>query len=132
MPILSPSDLTFFEENGYVVARGVISREQAAATAREVFAFAGKDPADPATWYAPRFRDGKAYGSPGTPGIMVEMYHGPHQWENRTAPGVHEAFSQIWGTRRLWCSFDRVSINPPCRDPAIIRDPRREARGVHW
>eukprot|EP01045_Picozoa_sp_COSAG04_P043289 COSAG04_NODE_14118_length_580_cov_0.698545_1_plen_31_part_10 len=31
MPILSADDLAFFEENGYVVARGVISREQAAA-----------------------------------------------------------------------------------------------------
>jgi len=45
---------------------------------------------------------------------------------------VHEAFSQIWGTRRLLCSHDRVSINPPCRDPEIVADPRREARGVHW
>ena len=45
---------------------------------------------------------------------------------------MHEAFSQIWGTRRLLCSHDRVSINPPCRDPEIVADPRREARGVHW
>ena len=29
-PILSPADLKFFELNGYVVARGAISREQAA------------------------------------------------------------------------------------------------------
>jgi hypothetical protein len=63
---------------------------------------------------------------------MVEMYHGQRQWENRTAPGVHEAFSQIWGTRRLWCSHDRVSINPPCVDEEILNNPSREARGVHW
>jgi hypothetical protein len=132
MPILSASDLAFFEANGYVVARCAVSREQAAATAAEVYAFAGKDADDPESWYAPIFRDGKEYGSPGAPGIMVEMYHGPRQWENRTAPGVHEAFSQVWGTRRLWCSFDRVSINPPCRDPAIVADPRREVKGVHW
>ena len=63
---------------------------------------------------------------------MLRADHGQKQWENRTAPGVHEAFSQIWGTRRLLCSHDRVSINPPCRDPEIVDDPRREARGVHW
>ena len=76
---------------------------------------------------------------------------------------MHEAFTQIWGTDRLWCSHDRVrthpplqlqaalpmenpycscrltaswapqvSIHPPCRDPVIVADPRREARGVHW
>ena len=30
MGILSAQDLVFFEENGYVLARGVISKEQAA------------------------------------------------------------------------------------------------------
>ena len=30
MGILSAQDLAFFEENGYVLARGVISKEQAA------------------------------------------------------------------------------------------------------
>ena len=34
---LSPSDLAFFEEHGYCVARSVISREQAARTAAEVW-----------------------------------------------------------------------------------------------
>ena len=84
MPILSRADLQFFEDNGYVVARGAISREQAARTAAEVWEFSGKDPTQPDTW-----RD------PEKPGIMIEMYHGPNQWANRTAPGVHEAFAQI-------------------------------------
>ena len=83
MPILSRADLQFFEDNGYVVARGAISREQAARTAAEVWEFSGKDPSQPDTW-----RD------PEKPGIMIEMYHGPNQWANRTAPGVHEAFAQ--------------------------------------
>ena len=39
MPILSRADLQFFEDNGYVVARGAISREQAARTAAEVWEF---------------------------------------------------------------------------------------------
>ena len=132
MGILSESDLKFFEENGYVVACGAVSAEQAAATAQEVWEFSGKDPADPESWYGVHMRAGKEYGTRGAPGIMVEMYHGPRQWENRTAPGVHEAFSQIWGTRKLWCSMDRVSINPPCRDDEILQDPQLEARGVHW
>ena len=128
MPILSDGDLEFFRENGYVVARNAISAQQAALTASEVWEFSGMNPEDPKSWYSDNWRDGPYQEGK----IMVEMYHGQHQWENRTAPGVHEAFSQIWGTRRLWCSHDRVSINPPCTDPEILNDPSREGRGVHW
>ena len=128
MPILSDADLEFFQQNGYVVARHAISAEQAALTASEVWEFSGMDPDDPESWYGDSWRDGPYKEGK----IMVEMYHGQHQWANRTAPGVHEAFSQIWGTRRLWCSHDRVSINPPCIDAEILNDPLREARGVHW
>ena len=38
MPVLSADDLQFFEDNGYVVAKGAVSREQALATAAEVSA----------------------------------------------------------------------------------------------
>ena len=64
------------------------------------------------------------------------MYHGAEQWRNRTAPGVHEAFSQIWGTERLWCSHDRVNVKPPLLPDA---DERAQAAatgrfvgGLHW
>jgi hypothetical protein len=50
MPVLSAEDLAFFEENGYVVAKGAISRDQAAATAAEVWDFTGMDADDPSTW----------------------------------------------------------------------------------
>ena len=101
MPVLSADDLQFFQDNGYVVAKGAVSREQALATAAEVsgrlrserchrcvpivagrlivagcaqvWSFTGMDPDDPETWYETRMRDGKEYGSKGAPGIMVEM-----------------------------------------------------------
>ena len=98
MPVLSADDLQFFQDNGYVVAKGAVSREQALATAAEVsgrlryrsaasgrlivagcaqvWSFTGMDPDDPETWYETRMRDGKEYGSKGAPGIMVEMCEG--------------------------------------------------------
>jgi hypothetical protein len=90
MSILSPADLDFFAQNGYVVARGVVSREQAARTAAAVWEFAGQDADDPDTWY----REDR-------PGIMVEMYHHQTQWDNRTAPRLYEAFCQVLETKRL-------------------------------
>eukprot|EP01044_Picomonas_judraskeda_P002377 COSAG03_NODE_169_length_11255_cov_5.793385_14_plen_113_part_00 len=93
----------------------------AQATAAEVWAFQGMDPHDPSSWYDPR------------PGAG-EMYHGSCQWQNRTAPGVHEAFAQIWGTERLWCSHDRVNIKPPTRseEERALAAQGQYSRGLHW
>ena len=115
MPILSQQDLDFFAEQGYVVARQVIARAQAERTARAVWDFAGMDPQDPSTWYSDPPRS-----------IMVEIYHHQTLWDNRTAPRVHEAFSQIWGTEKLWVSHDRASISPPSHDPQA---PEKQ---LHW
>jgi hypothetical protein len=115
MPTLSQQDLNFFVKNGYVIAPQVISRDQAERTARAVWDFAGMDPDDPESWYSDPPR-----------GIMVEIYHHQTQWDNRTAPRVYEAFSQIWKTDRLWVSHDRASINPPSRDPDAPEN------NLHW
>ena len=87
MDVLSTEELDFFAEEGYVVARQVIDRDQAERTGQAVWAFTGMDPDDPGTWYPEDRR-----------GIMVEIYHHQTMWDNRTAPRVHRAFSQIWGT----------------------------------
>ena len=57
---------------------------------------------------------------------MIEIYHHQTLWNNRTAPRVHRAFSQVLGSEKLWGSHDRASINPPSRDP----DP--SDKGLHW
>ena len=115
MSVLSPADLDFFAENGYVVAPRVISAEKAGLTAAAVWEYAGADADDPETWYSEE-----------RPGIMVEMYHHQTQWDNRTAERVYEAFSQVLKTKRLLVSHDRVSISPPSRDPDA------KENGLHW
>ena len=114
MPVLSQKDLAFFDKNGYVIARKVIDRAQADRTAEAVWAFAGKDPNDPETWY----EEGK--------GIMVEVYHQQAMWDNRTNPRVYQAFSQVWNNKKLWVSHDRASISPPSRDPDA------KEHNLHW
>ena len=114
MPVLSQQDLAFFHKNGYVIARKVIDRAQAERTAQAVWAFSGKKPDDPETWY----EEGK--------GIMVEVYHQQAMWDNRTNPRVHQAFSQVWNNEKLWVSHDRASISPPNRDPEA------KEHNLHW
>ena len=127
MDVLSREELDFFAEQGYVVARQVIDRDQAERTGRAVWAFAGMDPDDPGTWYPEDRR-----------GIMVEIYHHQTMWDNRTAPRVHRAFSQIWGTDKLWVSHDRASISPPVLNKdAPEHNPHWDAKdapehNLHW
>ena len=104
MDVLSAAELQAFERDGYILVPSAISAEQAAATADEVWQFAGANPTEPDA----------------TSTIMVEMYHGQRQWQNRSAPRVHGAFSQLWKTERLRVSHDRVSIAPPVPDALAL------------
>jgi len=115
-PVLSEDDLQFWGENGYVVAKKVVSEDKAARAGQAIWDFLEMDPNDPETWYPDLARRS----------IMVEIYQHQALWNNRQAPRVHQAFSQIWKTEKLWVSFDRGSMNPPTHDP--------EAKqfGLHW
>ena len=104
MDVLSAAELQAFERDGFIVVPSAISAEQAAATADEVWQFAGANPSEPDA----------------TSTIMVEMYHGQRQWQNRSAERVHGAFSQLWKTERLRVSHDRVSIAPPVPDALAL------------
>ena len=113
---LSVKDLTFWEENGYVVVRQAVPLKNCRAAERAVWAFAGMDPEDSETWYPDEPR-----------GIMKEIYQHQSLWDNRQYPRVHEAFSQIWKTKKLLVSQDRASINPPERAGYEFKGP-----WLHW
>lgn len=122
--ILSEEDWKFWIENGYIVVKGVISKEQAAESAAFLWEYEGKDPNDKETWYtvpqtAHKMKELNNAG-------MVEVYNTPVLWENRQAPKLHQAFADIWGTDNLWVSIDRANLNFPIR-------PGFEYKGfIHW
>lgn len=118
-PILSPKDHAFFEENGYVVIHNAVPPENLDAVIQAIWEFLGMDPNDPEDWYREPLR----------PGGMVELYHHQSLWNNRQHPRVHQAFSEIFGTYKLWVSIDRVNLKPP-RHPA---HPEYDHKGfIHW
>ncbi len=105
MQTLTAEDRAFWEENGYVIVHNAVPQENLTKVVDALWQFLEMDPNDPATWYpAARQRNS-----------MVEMYHNQTMWDNRQHPRVHGAFADIWGTEKLWVSFDRVSMNPPDR-----------------
>jgi phytanoyl-CoA dioxygenase PhyH len=117
MPVLSAEDRAFWEENGYVIVRNAVPLENCKAAEKAVWEFLGMDPNDPESWYP----------DPPRRGIMVEIYQHQALWDNRQCPRVHQAFSEIWGTEKLWVSFDRASMNPPERPDYNFPGP-----WLHW
>jgi hypothetical protein len=101
--VLSTEDLAFWDEHGYVIVRGAVSKEQARATELAVWEVLGMDPNDAATWYQ------KPIGK----GIMMEFYHHPTLLANRQSKRIQKAFAQLWQTADLWKTTDRTSFNPP-------------------
>lgn len=115
--VLSEADLRFWDENGYVILRQAISKEQARATENAVWEFLGMNPTDPASWYT------KPIGK----GIMMEFYHHPTLLENRQSQRIHKAFAQLWQTPNLWATTDRTSFNPPETATYSFQGPH-----LHW
>ena len=105
MSILSAQDHAFWEENGYVVVPNVVPKANLDAVVDVVWEFLEMDPNDPQTWY----RLPEWHSRAG----MVHLYHHQALWNNRQYPRVHQAFSELFGTDKLWVSLDRTNMNPP-------------------
>lgn len=119
MPILSAQDHAFFAENGYLVVPNAVPQENLDAVIAAIWDFLGLDPNDPEDWYH----------EPLTPGGMIEMYQHQALWDNRQYPRVHQIFSELLGTEKLWVSEDRVSMKPP----AHPTHPQYDHKGfIHW
>ena len=51
--VISKEDWHFWLENGYVIIKNAVPREQALNTAAFIWEFEEKNPTDPNTWYTP-------------------------------------------------------------------------------
>jgi hypothetical protein len=122
--VLSEEDWVFWKENGYVIIKNAVSKEQANATANFLWEFEEKDPADQSTWYTAPRAEMQMKELAGTG--MVEVYNHQHLWNNRQMQRVYDAFVDIWGTEKLWVTIDRANLNFPIR-------PGFEYKGfIHW
>jgi Phytanoyl-CoA dioxygenase (PhyH) len=122
--VLSETDWAFWLENGYVIIKNAVPREQALRTAAFLWEFEEKDPADPETWYAPPRAEMQMKELTNTG--MVEVYNHQQLWNNRQMQKLYDAFVDIWGTEKLWVTIDRANLNFPLR-------PGFEYKGfIHW
>jgi len=116
-PPLTPQDLAFWEENGYVILHDAAPPAQCRAAAHAIYEFLGMDPERPDTWY----------GGPQGHSIWIPLLHHPALWANRDSPRIYRAFAQIWGRPDMWCSVDQGGMNPPERPGWRFPGPH-----LHW
>ncbi|MEM1327432.1 MAG: phytanoyl-CoA dioxygenase family protein [Bacteroidota bacterium] len=122
--VLSVADWQHWRENGYIVIKSAVPREQAAATADFLWSFEEKEADDRSTWYTAPRAEMKMKELAGTG--MVEVYNHQHLWNNRQMQRVYDAFVDVWGTEKLWVTIDRANLNFPIR-------PGFEYKGfIHW
>jgi ectoine hydroxylase-related dioxygenase (phytanoyl-CoA dioxygenase family) len=122
--ILSDEDWKFWIDNGYIVIKNAVPKEQAERLANFLWEFEEKDPNNIETWYAPARAEMKMKELTNTG--MVEVYNHQYLWDNRQMSKVHQAFADIWGTEKLWCTIDRANLNFPIRAG-------HEYKGfIHW
>jgi hypothetical protein len=122
--VLSEADWQFWVENGYVIIKSAVPREQAERFANYLWEYEGKDPDSMDSWY--QRPNVKMQMTELNNTGMVEIYNHQYQWDNRQYPKVHQAFADIWGTENLWVTIDRANLNFPIR-------PGFEYKGfIHW
>ena len=124
LEVLSEEDWQFWIQNGYIVIKNAVPKKQVKKLADFLWEFEEKDAANPETWYAPPRAEMKMKELTNTG--MVEVYNHQYLWNNRQYPLVHQAFTDIWGTEKLWVTIDRANLNLPI-------SPGFEYKGfIHW
>jgi len=122
--VLTMDQWKFWKQNGFVVIKQAVSREQALKTATFLWEFEEKDPNNPETWYTAPRAEIKMKELAGTG--MVEVYNNQCLWDNRQTQRVYDAFVDIWNTEKLWVTIDRANLNFPIK-------PGYEYKGfIHW
>jgi ectoine hydroxylase-related dioxygenase (phytanoyl-CoA dioxygenase family) len=116
-PVLSSSDIAFWDEHGYVVLHDAVAPSVREAATLALWEHLGAREDDPETWYATK----------NDHGIMVQYFQHPAFEAIRRSPRIHKAFAQLWGTADLWATTDRVGFNPPEREDFKFPGPR-----LHW
>lgn len=102
--ILSPADVKCWDENGYVIIKNAVIKEDCDATIAALCEHIEIDRYDPATWYNIH---------PSQQGIMVQLFQHPALERNRNSDKIRKAYEELWQRKDIWVNTDRVGFNPP-------------------
>ena len=104
---LSKEELQFFDEQGYIIVRNVLSIEECRETINEITNHLQVDLQKPGTWYSSHIS---------RQGIMVQLFKNKILERNRNVVKIRKAYECLWKNSALWVTTDRVGFNPPETD----------------
>jgi hypothetical protein len=116
--VLSAADLAMWEQQGYIIIRNAVPREDCEATVAMICDHIHVDLENRETWYDIH---------PSRQGIMVQLFQHPLLQKNRTSEKIRLAFEQLWGRTDIYLNTDRVGFNPPETDKYNFPGPY-----LHW
>ncbi|MBW4889987.1 phytanoyl-CoA dioxygenase family protein [Mucilaginibacter sp. HMF5004] len=116
--VLNEEDLAFWEENGYLIIRNAVSKENCDKAIEALCHHIGIERHNSATWYS-HLIDKQ--------GIMVQLFQHPALEHNRQADTIRKVYEQLWNRTDIWPTTDRVSFNPPETVAYPFQGPR-----LHW
>ena len=116
--VLTPEDIIFWEEYGFVIIKNAITPEDCAASRKAILDHLEMDEEDAASWYK---------GSDAMQGIMVTLYRDTAIDKNRNSPVIKKAFEQLWNRTDLIVTTDKCGFNPPETATSKYR-----GTGLHW
>lgn len=124
LQVLSEADWQFWMDNGYVIIKNAVPKEQVKKLTDYLWEYEGKNQNNINTWYKKPNAQMQMAELNNTG--MVEIYNQQFMWDNRQMEKVHQAFADVWGTEKLWVTIDRANLNFPLR-------PGFEYKGfIHW
>ncbi|MCR4033406.1 MULTISPECIES: phytanoyl-CoA dioxygenase family protein [Flavobacterium] len=116
--VLSEEDLEFWNQNGYVVVKNAISKEDCEATQKAIWEYLKMDPNKKESWYN-RHEEQK--------GLMLNFSDHETLNRNRFSPRIKKAYEQLYKTTKIYKTIDKVSFNPPETDDFIFL-----GSSLHW
>ena len=116
--VLSDGDLQFFEDNGYLVLKNAISKEDCLATQQIIWEFLGMEPDNPDSWYVAHSEQ---------KGLMVNFFEHPILEKNRASARIKKAYEQLYQSKQIYKTIDKVSFNPP-----ITPNYTFKGSDLHW
>ena len=102
--VLTKEDLDFWDKNGYVVIKNAISRSDCEATQNAIWIFLRAKSEDPTSWY--QKHEEKR-------GLMLNFSNHPTLNKNRESAKIQKAYEQLYKTKKIYKTIDKVSFNPP-------------------
>ncbi len=106
--MLSAADHAFWQEHGYLVIDDVVPQEVCEAVRADILAYLGLDGNAPVADHYDKVL-------PDDRGGFVNLTQSQALWDARQGPRLHQAFTEIFGSHKLWVSTDQAHMKLPYR-----------------